>query len=231
MCVVSAGMLLVLVCATLHSSEGISMRTTDVNGDGRPDVWRYYDSRGTLIRVDTDSNFDGQPDVVESYVNGHLIRRASDRDFDGRVDQIDEFDVQSGAHVRSVVDADFDGTADLLILFANGQPVFSAWSSSYGKASPGGIASGGSRDPRRGSELWSLDDPFSTAHRLRADASSAVGSATDVDLASFLIAGPQVTISLPLHGTSDSSLQPVFPSTPRTIRTPRGPPAPPPYSS
>jgi hypothetical protein len=223
---ISISMLVVLACATIRSAEGIRVRTTDVNGDGRPDIWQYYDTRGTLIRVETDTNFDGQPDVKESYINGHLIRRESDRDFDGRVDQIDEFDANSGARVRSVVDADFDGTADLLVLFANGRPVFSTWSSAYRQTSPQVIADIGTRHGGPDRVLWSLDDPFSTTHRFRADAPSAVSSATDVDLASFVIAFSPVRVALPPNGISDDSLQLASASAPGTIRTPRGPPTP-----
>src|ERR1700757_1203811 len=77
------------------------IRTADRNGDGRPDLWRIYDSHGQLAEVDVDSNFDGSPDVHELYERGSLIRRESDRNFNGFTDLIEEFDVETHSQTRS----------------------------------------------------------------------------------------------------------------------------------
>src|SRR5882672_4543223 len=74
-----------------------------------------------------DKNGDGRPDVHEYYQRGALVRRESDRNFNDRVDLVQEFDPATREHTRSVVDVDFDGRADLLVLFRDGQPVFSKW--------------------------------------------------------------------------------------------------------
>jgi hypothetical protein len=100
------------------------VRTEDRNADGRPDVWRQYDSRGQLTEVDVDSNFDGRPDIREYYAGGELVRRESDRNFDDQVDLVEEFDAATHEEIRSVVDLDYDGSADLLILFRDGRSVF-----------------------------------------------------------------------------------------------------------
>ncbi len=104
------------------------LRVQDKNGDGRPDTWRLYDHQGRLSEVSVDTNFDGRPDVHEFYRRGALVRRESDRNFNDRVDLVQEFDPATRQHTRSVVDVDFDGTADLLVLFRDGEPVFSKWS-------------------------------------------------------------------------------------------------------
>jgi len=100
--------------------------TEDRNRDGRPDAWRHYDQSGRLTEVSLDSNFDGRSDVEEFYdARGAILRRESDRNFNGQVDLVEEFDPATHEHARSVVDVDYDGIADLLVLFRDGQPVFS----------------------------------------------------------------------------------------------------------
>ena len=127
--------LVVSLCALVCAAGAVAplwhaagyVRTEDRNGDGRPDVWHTYDRRGQLSETTVDTNFDGRSDVHEYYERGALLRRESDRDFDSRVDLIQEFDPATREHTRSVVDVDFDGRADLLVLFRDGQPVFSKW--------------------------------------------------------------------------------------------------------
>jgi hypothetical protein len=142
-------------------------RMQDRNGDGRPDVWRHYDNRGLLTEVAVDSNFDGLPDVEEYYERGVLVRRESDRNFNGQADLVEDFDAETHAQTRSVVDIDYDGTADLLVLFRDGQPVFSERTCSR-KSSKCPTASlptahdGGSR------HLAPLSDPFESDLTVRA---------------------------------------------------------------
>lgn len=122
-------LLCVVACATVAAVEAWPtarpVRTEDRNRDGRPDVWRRYDSRGQLTETDVDSNFDGSPDIEEYYERGVLVRRESDRNFNGQADLVEEFDAETRSQTRSVVDIDYDGTADLLVLFQDGRPVFS----------------------------------------------------------------------------------------------------------
>jgi len=124
-----AALLCVLSCAIVAGFEvwpaARGLQTTDQNGDGRPDVWRFYDARGRLAQVDVDSNFDGTPDIQEYYEHGVLVRRESDRNFNGQADLVEEFDSDTHGQTRAVVDTDYDGTADLLVLFREGRPVFS----------------------------------------------------------------------------------------------------------
>src|SRR5262245_39724858 len=108
--------------------------TEDVNQDGRPDVWRFYDDRGELTHASIDTNFDGRPDREEEYEAGALRRRESDRNFDGQIDLVEDFDGVSGDRVREVFDVDFDGRADLLVFFHDGRPVRSEWASQIASA-------------------------------------------------------------------------------------------------
>ena len=153
-------LLCLLLCAIVAAVELSTLRrfvsTTDRNGDGRPDVWRHFDARGQVTRVDVDSNFDGRPDIHEFYERGTLVRRESDRNFNGQADLIEEFDAETHGQTRSVVDVDFDGTADLLVLFQDGRPVSSRY------AAPTHIDSPTQRTVREtdGLRLAALVDPF-----------------------------------------------------------------------
>jgi hypothetical protein len=141
------------------------LRVQDKNGDGRPDTWRLYDHQGRLSEVSVDTNFDGRPDVHEFYRRGALVRRESDRNFNDRIDLVQEFDPATRQHTRSVVDVDFDGTADLLVLFRDGEPVFSKWSRPAPRPAGGPgtnvalYASAAARAAR--GPLTPLEDPFS----------------------------------------------------------------------
>jgi hypothetical protein len=164
-------LLCVVACATVAAVDvwpgSRPVRTEDHNGDGRPDIWRRYDSRGQLAEIDVDSNFDGSPDIEEYYERGVLVRRESDRNFNGQADLVEEFDAETHAQTRSVIDIDYDGTADLLVLFRDGRPVFSerTWSPKrvgLPTTSSPGIHQGGA------GHLARLMDPFESDTAVRA---------------------------------------------------------------
>ena len=164
-------LLCVVACATVAAVEvwptARHLRTEDHNGDGRPDVWRRYDNRGQLTEIDVDSNFDGSPDIEEYYEQGILVRRESDRNFNGQIDLVEEFDAEAQGRTRSVVDTDYDGTADLLVLFRDGQPVFSERTAPPKNS---GIATGSSPGIDQGGagHLARLMDPFGSETAVRA---------------------------------------------------------------
>jgi len=143
------------------------VRTEDQNGDGRPDVWRRYDSRGRLAEVDVDSNFDGKPDIAEYYERGVLVRRESDRNFNGQADLVEEFDAETHGLTRSVIDLDYDGTADLLVLFRDGHPIFSKRTplnvAEIPRSSPPAVHQGAVTPP-----FTPLTDPFESDTAVRA---------------------------------------------------------------
>jgi len=155
------------VAASALWSIGGHVLTEDHNGDGRPDTWRRYDNRGQLTEVDVDSNFDGNADIEEFYKQGALVRRESDRNFNGQTDLVEEFDTETHGQIRSVVDTDYDGTADLLLLFRDGQPIFSerahsSQRSSLGTAIPPAFLLGGT------GHLARVIDPFEAETAIRA---------------------------------------------------------------
>jgi hypothetical protein len=61
-------------------------RESDVNGDGKKDVIRYYDDEGRSLREEADRNFDGKMDVVLVFQDGKVVRKELDENHDGRVD-------------------------------------------------------------------------------------------------------------------------------------------------
>ena len=76
----------VLSCV-LTAAGSLSLRSgrvhaEDRNGDGRPDIWHFYDAAGQLRRTLTDTNFDGVSDTDEYYQHGVIARRVVDRNFD-----------------------------------------------------------------------------------------------------------------------------------------------------
>jgi hypothetical protein len=219
------GLLVVLTGRIAIFPSAIRLRASDTNRDGRPDLWQSYDLHGALVHVSVDSNHDGRSDVQESYDNGRLVRRESDRNFDDQIDLIDEFDAATGAHTRSVVDANFDGRADLLVLFADGKPVFSAWVDPGRDTTVAVVAPALRRERHADDPLLALDDPFSSRERLRPDshrlaAAGACGVVRSLPAALFaLIVSPHaVRNPAPLLAALGSFSIP--------SATPRGPPLP-----
>jgi len=196
-----------------------SIRTEDQNGDGRPDVWRHYDARGELTRVDIDTNFDGRADRQEYYQSGALVRRELDRNFDDRVDLVEDFDAVSHEHVRSVLDVDFDGAADLLVLFQDGRPVFSetALARTATRARETGRRSSG--------DLAALFDPFrgdlavrSVGRPVGAEASCVLASVSGLPADR---AGPSATIiALRTPRLAERAIPPSVSTAPRLTRGP-----------
>jgi hypothetical protein len=79
--------------------------TVDVNGDGRPDVWKYYaniDGKEVLTCTQNDLNFDGQVDTSKHVgPKGQLLFDESDFDFDGKSDRISIYE-GSTRHAHTV---------------------------------------------------------------------------------------------------------------------------------
>ncbi len=87
-------------------------RISDVNQDGRPDLFEYYDARGLLRRREADYDEDGKINVVEHYENGRMTRVESDTNGRGRVDTWDFFDPATGRRSRRERDASGSGRVD-----------------------------------------------------------------------------------------------------------------------
>ena len=95
----------------------------DVNGDGKPDILRYYDGTGRLTRQEEDSRLGGRLDTWTFYEEGGAIRKESDTDGDGRVDLWAVYDGREHQDhlVRTEADTDHDGHRDRVTLYAKGE--------------------------------------------------------------------------------------------------------------
>lgn len=164
---------LLIVCAAVWLPGGRAF-TEDRNHDGRPDVWRSYNTHGQLVSVALDTNFDGRSDVNEFYDNGALIRRELDRDFNSLVDLVQEFDPATQQIVRSISDVDADGVADILLLFQNGQPVYSKWARRQTLNAPAAFDEPHSAVADAGRQLVALSDPFAGDLTVRGTRTAAV---------------------------------------------------------
>ena len=78
------------VAASIHPGSGEIKMEFDTNGDGRPDVTKFY-KNNQLIRVERDRNFDGKPDLIQEYDRGVIVREIHDDDFDGKPEMIKIF--------------------------------------------------------------------------------------------------------------------------------------------
>jgi hypothetical protein len=87
-------------------------RTTDLNHDGRPDMFEYYDPNGELRRREADYDDSGVVDTIEYYEHAKLVRRELDTTGQHRIDTWDYFDPATGKRVRRERDSTNDGRID-----------------------------------------------------------------------------------------------------------------------
>lgn len=75
---------------TLPTSPFKNVEVRDVNGDGIPDLWIYYNPRkpGEIIRQEEDTNGDGKVDTWSYFNDGKLVRREVDTTGAGRPDKV-----------------------------------------------------------------------------------------------------------------------------------------------
>jgi hypothetical protein len=114
--------------------EGGSSKKTDVNGDGRPDLWRvmsgtrevcraidpnfdgvkdafiYYDDQGRERRRESDYDRDGRPDEIMVLENGVVVRKERETNFDSKLDTWETYN--SGRLAKAERDSDADGIID-----------------------------------------------------------------------------------------------------------------------
>ncbi|MBS2021823.1 MAG: hypothetical protein JST92_05395 [Deltaproteobacteria bacterium] len=100
------------------------VRTFDLNGDGKPDDWRFY-------RLVAD------PQAPAKTIE-RQERREMDTNFDGKPDIITWFD-EDGARIKESLDLDFDGQPDVVALYEHGVLVRKETWQRHGKT-PDGIA-------------------------------------------------------------------------------------------
>jgi hypothetical protein len=107
-----------------------NVRTADLDGDGRPEVWKYYktvpdpdhpgEQKTILVREDLDLNWDGKPDIWRYFNDkGQVEKEEWDTDYDGKIDEIRYF--EDGIIVRSERDRNNDGKFDVVRYYKNGK--------------------------------------------------------------------------------------------------------------
>ncbi len=90
------------------SDAGLEVDRADLNGDDRPDQWRYYDG-DRLVRVERDMNFDGDIDMWQHYnEEGELIEEEVALDRAGHVDVVAFY--EDGRLRRQMMASGFDGS-------------------------------------------------------------------------------------------------------------------------
>ena len=99
----------------------------DLNGDGKPDLFRTIDAGGRITESRQDRNFDGRIDEkVSTPAPGERVTR-SDRDFDGFFEEERVRLYVGGRLVNEQIskDRDRDGTPDYLVerVFMHGKDV------------------------------------------------------------------------------------------------------------
>jgi hypothetical protein len=87
-------------------------RITDLDHDGKPDMFEYYDVNGQLRRREADYDTSGVVNAVEFFENGKLARRELDTTGQHRIDTWDYFDTTSGKRLRRERDSTNDGKVD-----------------------------------------------------------------------------------------------------------------------
>ncbi len=106
----------------IYEGGRLARKERDLNGDKRPDIIRYYDETGRLIRQEEDSRLDGRLDTWTFHEDGRPVRKESDTNGDGKVD-LWAFYNEKGNLVRTEVDSDADNHRDHVILYAQGEMV------------------------------------------------------------------------------------------------------------
>lgn len=87
-------------------------RVADINQNGKPDIYQYFDANGLVRRREADYDEDGVVDAIEYYENGKLVRHDLDIASQHRFDTWDTYDPATGKRVKRERDNDGDGRVD-----------------------------------------------------------------------------------------------------------------------
>lgn len=115
-------------CRPAAGSE--ELRTTDSNGDGLPEICKYYKSLPdpkrpgqthiALMQQHLDVNWDGKIDIKRTFsVEGTTTREEWDADYDGNIDEVRLF--EDGLISRSDQDLDNDGHVEVIRYYQQGK--------------------------------------------------------------------------------------------------------------
>ena len=87
-------------------------RVADLNHDGKPELYTYYDASGQLRRREAMYEASDAISAIEYYEAGKLVRRELDTSGQRRVDTWDTFDPGTGKRVKRERDTNGDGKVD-----------------------------------------------------------------------------------------------------------------------
>lgn len=112
----------------LCSNQGKTVRTSDTNQDGKPDVWRLLvsvtDAGGTRLALTcrvADLDFDGNPDMQSARDGGgRRLWERFDFDFDQQWDALTTYDPSSKQKLETARDTNRDGRFDHIESRENG---------------------------------------------------------------------------------------------------------------
>jgi hypothetical protein len=84
----------------------------DLNYDGKPELFEYFDPNGTIRRREFVYDDSGVVASVEVYEGGKLVRRELDTSGQHRIDTVDTFDPSTGKRTKRERDSNGDGQID-----------------------------------------------------------------------------------------------------------------------
>lgn len=87
-------------------------RIADLDRDGKPDLFEYYDASGQIRRREADYDDNGVVNMIEYYEGGKLVRRETDTTNQGKLDTWDFFDPSTGKLVKRERDSLGSGRVD-----------------------------------------------------------------------------------------------------------------------
>jgi hypothetical protein len=87
-------------------------RVSDLNHDGKPDMWEYYNADGTLRRREGAYDSTDAVSEVQYYQDGKLVRRERDTNGQRKIDTWDTYDPNTGKLVKRERDTNGDGKVD-----------------------------------------------------------------------------------------------------------------------
>jgi hypothetical protein len=85
-------------------------RMVDLNHDGVPDSFTYFDPSGSIARRESDFDRDGKIDEIARYAGGVVTRKDRETNLDARLDTWDFF--ENGKLHHRMRDSDGDGKVD-----------------------------------------------------------------------------------------------------------------------
>ena len=98
-----------------------NVEVKDLNGDGIPDLWIYYNPLrpGEIVRQEEDTDGDGRVDTWSYFNNGKLVRREVDNRRNGRPDNV--YYYEDDKMVREERDENGDGQPSFRAIYRNGR--------------------------------------------------------------------------------------------------------------